>query len=311
MLGTNQTEKLTEQCQICKSPVKQINHASSREYSTECVRCGIFKYSLEVHQLVDKFEQSKKMALSHWIRTQNEKGHIPDFNKPIYTVEFFESLKLPNPAKQADNLILYLGNHTESLSANLFFETESKKLKLCAIIGSSTFFDLHYLIKYLINETQFINHYGISFDSINDFDYKYRIGLTFQGWWEYEELQKEKSYSKQVFMAMKFGNKDLTDVFENFLVKKFKEDLGLDLVRLIDKPKDGIIDNHLRVEIKKSCLLISDLTDDNYGAYWEAGYAEGLGKSVIYFCNETKFNKESTHFDTSHLQTILWKKDTI
>jgi len=35
----------------------------------------------------------------------------------------------------------------------------------------------------------------------------------------------------------------------------------------------------------------------NPGAYWEAGYAEGLGKPVIYTCEEAKF-VEASHFDT-------------
>ena len=35
--------------------------------------------------------------------------------------------------------------------------------------------------------------------------------------------------------------------------------------------------------------MISDLSHGNYGAYWEAGFAEGLGKAVIYTCERTIF----------------------
>ena len=31
--------------------------------------------------------------------------------------------------------------------------------------------------------------------------------------------------------------------------------------------------------------------------YWEAGYAEGLEKPVIYTCEKNKFNSEKTPFD--------------
>ena len=52
--------------------------------------------------------------------------------------------------------------------------------------------------------------------------------------------------------------------------------------------------------------MLVDLTHDNSGAYWEAGYAEGLGKPVIYICEQTKFDSAKTHFDTNHSTTIMW-----
>jgi nucleoside 2-deoxyribosyltransferase len=78
---------------------------------------------------------------------------------------------------------------------------------------------------------------------------------------------------------------------------------------LIDNPKAGLIDNRLRVEILTSRFLIADLTHGNAGAYWEAGYAEGLGKPVIYTCEERIFEGKGTHFDTNHHYTVRWRKD--
>ena len=53
--------------------------------------------------------------------------------------------------------------------------------------------------------------------------------------------------------------------------------------------------------------MLADLTHDNNGAYWEAGYAEGLGIPVIYLCEKKKFKKDKTHFDTNHCTTIPWE----
>lgn len=55
-------------------------------------------------------------------------------------------------------------------------------------------------------------------------------------------------------------------------------------------------------EIRRCRFLIADLSDDNAGAYWEAGLAEGLGKDVIYICREGR----KTHFDTDHRHTVRW-----
>jgi nucleoside 2-deoxyribosyltransferase len=59
----------------------------------------------------------------------------------------------------------------------------------------------------------------------------------------------------------------------------------------------------------ETAFVLVDLTHDNSGAYWEAGYAEGLGKPVIYICEQSKFDAVKTHFDTNHCTTVMWKAD--
>lgn len=81
---------------------------------------------------------------------------------------------------------------------------------------------------------------------------------------------------------------------------------GFDLITLNDSKRAGLIDDRLRVEIMTSRFLVADLTHDNEGAYWEAGFAEGLGKPVIYTCEKNKFERDKTHFDTNHHLTIIW-----
>jgi nucleoside 2-deoxyribosyltransferase len=65
------------------------------------------------------------------------------------------------------------------------------------------------------------------------------------------------------------------------------------------------------VEIRTSRFLIADLTHENRGAYWEAGFAEGLGKPVIYTCEKSKFGVQKTHFDTNHHETVVWEKENL
>jgi nucleoside 2-deoxyribosyltransferase len=85
-----------------------------------------------------------------------------------------------------------------------------------------------------------------------------------------------------------------------------KAEIGFDLIDMRDVPQAGIIDNLMRQQIRDAAFVLADLTHDNYGAYWEAGYAEGLGKPVIYLCEKEKFNTYKTHFDTNHSTTLLW-----
>jgi len=107
-------------------------------------------------------------------------------------------------------------------------------------------------------------------------------------------------------MAMPYGEKELNTIVEDVFKPAVKQ-TGFDLSRLDgpDQPA-GLIDDALRVAIRTSRFLIADLTHENRGAYWEAGYAEGLGKHVIYTCEEKKFDGLQTHFDTNHHLTIKW-----
>ena len=48
------------------------------------------------------------------------------------------------------------------------------------------------------------------------------------------------------------------------------------------------------------------------GAYWEAGFAEGLGKPVIYICRAKEGDAEKkTHFDANHRHTVRWDLSTL
>ena len=57
--------------------------------------------------------------------------------------------------------------------------------------------------------------------------------------------------------------------------------------------------------IRDSKFVVVDLTHKNNGAYFEEGYAMGLGKPVIQLC------KQGTrlHFDIAQKNTIIWASE--
>ena len=108
---------------------------------------------------------------------------------------------------------------------------------------------------------------------------------------------------------MQFNEPDLESFVWDVVKPEVKDATGYDLVDMRDVSKAGIIDNIMRVRIRDAKFVIADLTHGNNGAYWEAGYAEGLGKPVIYICEKKKFeSNDGTHFDTNHCTTVIWSK---
>ena len=135
-----------------------------------------------------------------------------------------------------------------------------------------------------------------------------QVNLTLTGWEQYEGEKRGQLDGNYGFIAMQFDDAEL-DSFVEDVVKPAVSSVGYDLVTMKDVSVAGIIDNIMSIQIRDAKFVIADLTHDNNGAYWEAGYAEGLGKPVIYICEKDKFKKMRTHFDTNHRTTIMWSKD--
>ena len=131
------------------------------------------------------------------------------------------------------------------------------------------------------------------------------VNLTLAGWEQYEAEKRGEFKGNYGFIAMQFGDPEL-DPFVNDVVKPAAKDgIGYDLF----VARAGVIDNVRRTQIRDAAFVLVDLTHDNPGAYWEAGYAEGLGKPVIYICEKAKFDEKKTHFDTNHCTTVPWSRD--
>ena len=133
-----------------------------------------------------------------------------------------------------------------------------------------------------------------------------QVNLTLNGWEQYEAEKRGQFEGNYGFIAMQFNDPHLEDFVQEVVKPTVKEGIGYNLVDMRDVSQAGIIDNIMRVQIRDAAFVIAELSHDNSGAYWEAGYAEGLGKPVIYICEQKKFDEKGTHFDTNHCTTVFW-----
>ncbi len=208
--------------------------------------------------------------------------------------------------EQADNLVRWIGDNSRAGEV-----IPVDKYAIEAIVGSADSSEFSLIFDHLLKDRGFITgeqRYGNT-GAVRPKDIL--VGLSFPGWEHYQKLKRATSDSRKAFMAMQYNNEQLTDIFKN-VFKDAVAKTGFELLRLVDTPQPaGLIDDDLRVKIRASRFLVADLTDGNAGAYWEAGYAEGLGKPVIYTCRREVFEDSEScpHFDTNHHLTILWDSD--
>ena len=113
------------------------------------------------------------------------------------------------------------------------------------------------------------------------------------------------------FIAMEFGDPQLEKIVANQIKPTIRRSFNVEVNTARDIAQAGLIDEIIRDQIRKAKFLLSDLTNGNNGAYWEAGFAEGVGVPVIYTCEKGVFEEESTHFDTNHLTTVMWSIDQL
>ena len=267
---------------------------------TDCKNCG--KFAWEDATITFPSDQITKAKLSHAIRkAQGE--------KPLeITYDFINGVarrELPTVVEQVDNLIVCLGKN--SFAGKVY---RVAPITHQAFVGSVDKVGFDYIVDYSIDDFRYLANSASFLPQDKILNNHRDLLLTPKGWQRFEELKRGTVQSRKAFMAMPFDNVELKKVFENHFVTAVRE-TGFSLERVDTSPQAGLIDDKIRADIRNSRFVIADLTDDNNGAYWEAGYAEGLGKQVIYTCKKSYFDKKGTHFDANHHLTIFWDENNL
>jgi predicted small metal-binding protein len=293
---------MSENCPICKTSLS----SQSKGDWYDCPRCGYFSLPYEVKRYLPSLfkngrDDTENIALiSHAIHRMrgNDKHPILKYN----LIESILKRSLPSVEEQVNNFILWIGDKTDSGEVVEVFGLTHQ-----SVIGAKSPDGFMFILEYLLDrgllQPEAQNMIVASHEVAT-------VRLSFDGWQYYAQLKRGEVNSRMAFMAMAYGNKELANIVEDHFKQAVKE-TGFELYRLDQKLKAGPIDDQLRVAIRTSRFLISDLTDENAGAYWESGYAEGLGKPVIYTCKKDVFEKYKTHFDTNHHLTIIWDEQNI
>lgn len=291
------------QCLICASVLTSQDDIGGATLH-RCPRCGPWQiippkvsttFTLR-EQLAECADQLRARAmLSHKIRKMQREGKwvgVPLDDLRYWGLED----PLPAPAEQADSLVLWLGDNQPSPG----IAKEIDRSAVSAEIGLSLPDNGGKELGWLIQQTDVKR-----WIEVRETSPELRLRLTWEGWTRYQQLHHNRSKSKNAFMAMQFGDPELNKVVsEHFKPAVYAT--GFNLQLLTDAQEAGCIDDQLRTRIRTSRFMIADLSHGNKGAYWEAGFAEGLGKPVIYTCKKTVWDEQKTHFDTNHLVTIIW-----
>lgn len=293
------------ECPVCNSTLKKFEERSGRRFY-ECPRCGPYSLSFEAEQNLAwhlKRGENSHARLSHALYHMTKREQWA-----LVTIELLKNIldntELPRPQEQLENLIFWVGEAQPNMGAAT--QPEENAIAAVGLVDASS---LAFLVSQAI-EAGLLK--GGATKIIDGNCAIQSMQLTLAGWQLFEDLRRGKSSSRIAFMAMQFGNEELDHVYKGHF-KAGVAATGFDLKRVDEGQPAGLIDDRLRVEIRQCRFLIADLTHENRGAYWEAGFAEGLGKPVIYTCRKDVFEDKAkgTHFDTNHHLTVTWESDKL
>lgn len=290
-------------CPLCGNSQAIVGADSSGRDAilVNCPRCGKYGITGSLQAMLPNLLAKPDAApkLSHVVRKAHEAGQALVLDSA--TGEAILQNPLPRPREQADLLIKWLAANSPGPGEAVELHSDLHG----PIVGSKSNAGFGLLVNHLKSSglVDGMHDTFLSGESIS------HIALTFSGWDYYENLRLGGKTYRKAFMAMKFGD-SILDALLDQVLKPAAKRAGFDLYKLDDRPRAGLIDDRMRVEIRASDFVVADLTHDNLGAYWEAGFAEGLGKPVIYTCERTKFDLTRTHFDTNHHLTIVWDAST-
>jgi len=128
--------------------------------------------------------------------------------------------------------------------------------------------------------------------------------LTTKFWEVVENLKKEGVDSKRAFVAMWFDG-SMNDYYKEGIEKAIDK-AGYEPVRIDLKEFNNKICDELIAEIKRAKFLIADFSGLRSGVFFEAGFAKGLGREVIFTVREADVEELKEHFDTRQYNHIVY-----
>lgn len=293
------TDQPDPNCPLCRNGLNQPPAESARHRGFmrfDCPNCGVFELAETIRDLTDDVGPK----VSHYVRWRRD---VPKLTSA--DVERIAEAELPSIHTQADNLVRFLAErHRPGVAVAIDPSTHQ------AAMGSGNPEAGLIVVNYLSNRGWFEPAYESGLWSDDEGCWGAYGRLSADGYARYEKIRRGRAASDTAFMAMEFGDRFLDRMYTDHF-KGAVEQAGFELLRVDERPEPGLIDSQIELCIRRAKFVIADLTNQNHGAYWEAGLAEGLGKRVIYTCEKRYFDKHRTHFDTNHRQTVFWSEDTI
>jgi hypothetical protein len=278
-----------EKCPLCGSQAEVSEREGTDGKKVSCALCTTFHIS--PNAIAGMGTPGAKELLPYLICHIRQDTHSGVFSVASHSWrEFAQSHKNTPFSQKIEKLFDLLArrsNYQLGTPIQMDFETDWPLVD----VGSRR--DLEYLVEFLSNEGY-----------VNDKKFTPKLQLTPKTWERFEKAGTGGGTPGKCFVAMSF-EESLNPAYHQGIYLAVKNDCQMDPVRIdLVRHNDNIVDKII-AEIRSSQFMVADFTGQRGGVYFEAGFAKGLGRPVIWTCREDDF--KNIHFDIAQFSHIIWK----
>jgi hypothetical protein len=235
------------------------------------------------------------VRLSGWVREQNAAGILPVRITPEASRRVAQ-MRMPGLRERANRALRVIARKYPDLINPTEFIKITADLEHQGISYSRNQEDAMRLLHILIDDGSFR---GIVSNTTNR---AVSGTLTPKGLLVAEDLGSSDLSSAQGFVAMWFDD-SMNDAWTDGFYEGIRA-AGFRPLRLDNEDYVGGITDEIMAQIRRSRFVVTDYTAQRNSVYFEAGFALGLGLTVIPTCRSDEI--AALTFDVKHLNTLPW-----
>jgi hypothetical protein len=304
-----------QQYQLCPICGMAVGGLYTGRHQLECIRCGRFSVGdIAAMDLENPPLSARQQANISGYIFENQGLQIVDRN-----VKFLRELRAPTLAYRATKLLIYLANQQPTLGETIDISEWASIDKLLSALRTQAAVTMHgstaqklQPLVPLLSATWSMNAREVAFlltaylhaeehlVEVQESGARKTVVITPKGWKHIETRPTGEGATG--FVAMWFAP-EMDPVWEEAFYPAIY-DAGYTPLRIDKKEHNNKIDDEILASIRTSKFIIADFTEQRGGVYYEAGFASGLGKPVIYTVRNDHLH--SVHFDTRQFNHISW-----
>lgn len=297
--GREMSHPTTRKCWICGQSAGWVPKETMDGHYYSCIRCGMYSLSREVQRVRVENENALRPYLAAFVRRSMEEGLIV-VPIPLDWPSRVEGFANSTIQQRVRRLLEWLGKKTR------FGEEQEFVFDYVVPWAAARDEDeVRFLFEYLFD----LNYLDIYTPGVNQdpesvpipVDGGANVRLSVAGW-EALSPVAGTGVAGTCFVAMAFAP-ELAEAFDQGIAPAIEE-CGFTVRRLDREQHNEEITDRMVAAIRASEFMVADLTGHRPNVYYEAGFAEALGRVVIKTCRSDQSGDVA--FDVRQRPIIRW-----
>jgi hypothetical protein len=280
-----------DHCALCGNNATVTASSTPDSFNVKCNGCGLFLIPGLLSRTVlrghDFDAGTKELVpyLGRYIRQANQRGETVQLTVDNWRTFASAHREVPFVSKSEKLLRLLMRRSKPGEPAYLAWWTD------LPLVDADTEAEWNFLLQHLV-ELDYVKQEGAT-----NFSLRPKA-------WEHLESTKRAGIPGRCFVAMWF-DESTKAAYDEGIYPAVKNDCGMEPVRIDLVPHNDNIVDRIIAEIRACQFMVADFTGHRGGVYFEAGFAKGLGREVIWTCKKTAF--KDIHFDIAQFSHIIWQ----